>query len=186
MWQLASPPSPSSAACLHTASSVWPQMYVLSDGRQPQRLSGASLAGASSLPGTCRRQHLITVLVMTAGREWKGDMGQLFSGSGCFFLFPCSLIPSTWKGEPLFLSIIWSHRPHSHLQRTDCTGFDPGLCGPRTPLQLFLEDNVSVLPSCVSCSICIQGFGFSLVPGELTLSRASSQPSFSGCLFCFT
>ena len=138
-----------------------------------------------SLPGTCRRQHLITVLVMTAGREWKGDMGQLFSGSGCF-LFPCSLIPSTWKGEPLFLSIIWSHRPHSHLQRTDCTGFDPGLCGPRTPLQLFLEDNVSVLPSCVSCSICIQGFGFSLVPGELTLSRASSQPSFSGCLFCFT
>lgn len=82
-------------------------MCVLSDRRQLERLSGASLVTANSPPGTCR-QHLITVLVTAAGREWKGDMGQLFLGSGCSSLF---LDPSTWKSEFQFLYIFWNHRP---------------------------------------------------------------------------
>lgn len=73
-----------------------------------------------------------------------------------------------------------------HHQRTDVTSFDTGLRHPRSPLLLFLEDSVNVMPPCVSLSFCPQGFGFPLLPGEFTLSRASSQSSFSDSLSCFT
>lgn len=71
---------------------------MFSDGRQLERLSGASPVIASSLPGTCR-QLLITVLVMAPGREGKGDTEQLFLESGYSSLH-CSLSPLHGRVSP--------------------------------------------------------------------------------------
>lgn len=93
-------------------------------------------------------------------------MGQLFA--------PLLLDPSTWKGEPQRLG---SQTPSPlYPWWIDVSGFDSGSATRGLPSRLLLED--SVMPACVSCSLCLQALASLFCPVNSSFPGPAHSPFF--------